>query len=266
METVKQGKRGFTLLELLAVIAILGTLLAILIPISQKAFDASKRVTCANNLRQLGTGIVLYAADNKKYPVGINTARGYIWIWPALLREYITGDTGKVDMFHCPSAPDESQWVVKFGSGLAAEDGYMDDEFPLAPGGKNFMSYGYNVWGAWAANGEAFEGLGVYKGQYWRGAASTSMVVKPSRMIAFGDSNWDEKFQGDRNWSGFIGMYAERQWPLEMHGHGANLVFCDGHVEHLPRTEFISQLNNGDAAKQKYCEKLWNRTHTNRRY
>lgn len=56
-------------------------------------------------------------------------------------------------------------------------------------------------------------------------------MKNPSEMISFGDSNWDLKKKGDRDWSGFIGMYEERQWPLEVHAGRTSIVFCDGHAE-----------------------------------
>ena len=58
------------------------------------------------------------------------------------------------------------------------------------------------------------QGMGVYKGHATWGETKPSQVKVPSEMIALGDSNWDLKRKGDRNWSGFIGMYEERQWPL----------------------------------------------------
>ena len=89
------------------------------------------------------------------------------------------------------------------------------------------------------------------------GLATATYIVE-SEMISFGDSNWDLKKKGDRDWSGFIGMYEERQWPLELHANRASLVFCDGHVEAKKRIDFIGQLNK-DAGRRKQVARLWNR-------
>jgi prepilin-type N-terminal cleavage/methylation domain-containing protein len=52
---------GFTLVELLVVIAVIALLLAILIPAMQKAKETARRVICANGMRQIGAGINMYA-------------------------------------------------------------------------------------------------------------------------------------------------------------------------------------------------------------
>jgi prepilin-type N-terminal cleavage/methylation domain-containing protein/prepilin-type processing-associated H-X9-DG protein len=57
-------RAAFTLIELLTVIAIIGILAAILIPVVGKVRDSAARANCVSNLRQIGTGIHLFADDH----------------------------------------------------------------------------------------------------------------------------------------------------------------------------------------------------------
>lgn len=57
-------QRAFTLLELLMVIAIIGILAALLLPVFGRATKHARNITCVSQLRQLGTATRLYAEDN----------------------------------------------------------------------------------------------------------------------------------------------------------------------------------------------------------
>jgi len=67
MNRIRQPRnpRGFTLIELLVVISIIALLLGLLLPALSRAREASRNAACANNLKQIGTGMELYADDSR---------------------------------------------------------------------------------------------------------------------------------------------------------------------------------------------------------
>ncbi len=76
-EISREKSPGFTLVELLVVITIIGILIALLLPAVQKAREAARRAQCTNNLKQIGLGMLQHEERYKFYP---SSGWGYGWV------------------------------------------------------------------------------------------------------------------------------------------------------------------------------------------
>lgn len=125
--TNQGSRKAFTLIELLAVIAILGVLFAILLPVVGRIREKANAVKCLSNMRQQHAGAMLFVSDNKGFlPRAVDS--GTYWfreIGPYL--GYDPTKTGKdYSLFMCPERPLERlEEIVAEQGGSISYGGYL---------------------------------------------------------------------------------------------------------------------------------------------
>lgn len=131
---------GFTLVEMLVVIAIIGVLVALVLPAIQAARESARRTECQNNLKQIAFAVQQYNAKYQVFPPGSLGGRTEHGWMPALLtymeKESLASiynwrvswnDTSnqeavmsRLDFLACPSAPVDEHRLDKVAPGIEA--------------------------------------------------------------------------------------------------------------------------------------------------
>lgn len=159
--------KGFTLIELLVVIAIIALLAAILFPVFARARENARKSSCANNLKQIGVGMIQYGQDYDDFmpaSVAFGGVAGSHYTWPTMVMPYVKNE----QIFACPSAsrgPKRRTWTggsnnycdVTLTSDSTATPGRSGDGSDKRNGKVHQLSYGMNTIpdtdAAWSSTG-----------------------------------------------------------------------------------------------------------------
>lgn len=217
---MSQSRHAFTLIELLVVIAIIAVLAAMLLPAVSNVRDQARSMTCRNNLRQLGMGIVIYTEDinNGVIPNAIMSRAP--WHWTNAIRQVLPvgplapagqrSSASAMGVYRCPSAtpPD---------SGPTASQ-----HFFVRSNGE-FADFGINDWATWLANHP--------------NPMPLQRIIRPSETFMAGDCRGREVLPGVAATRYQIGSILAR------HRGVANMVYFDGHVDGVRPLEVGYQFN-----------------------
>lgn len=273
----RKHQTGFTLLELLVVMAVIGILAALLLMAISRAKARAQLIQCVNNVHQQGLGLEEFVTDNHYYPLSINPnyykgaypENGVNWeqaVTQAMgMKIFDTNNRPAfykplTGVFLCPAAVN---WTVQI------------------PGGQMFnLDYGYNADGLTGIGPQGSSdldslGLGGHKVAFNpRNHNSPAPpihsfeVVNPSEMLAIGDGFSGSKsvildsyptLSRNRDWSAsknqqYLNYTQITKEVYARHQSRANMVFCDGHVETLTLKYLFQDTNDAALA-------CWNRDH-----
>jgi len=234
----KAAQNGFTLMELLVVIGIIGILAALILTPINRSMQRARQVQCLNNVRQLGQGLQEFVGDNHKYPLYVDA---------------------RFDTNGVPRGT--NVWVETlgnvFGYDHRTKTNFWNRDVWLCPGVRStgvlkagFSSYGYNAFGIGAdTNSLGLGGMfgarhtipypsGIRGSAFFdlKPAVKESLVVHPSNMMAMGDGFYGERdqiYSGlDMLWRNYEpGGFFDTATANSRHQGNANVAFCDGHVE-----------------------------------
>jgi len=275
MRIQKKFTPGFTLMELLVVIGIVGILAALLLTAVSQVKARAHRIQCVNNLRQLGLALEEFRTDQHYYPprldlsVAGNTASTESRYWRDGL-EYEMKNAVKVEpdhynagVWHCPSAYRPPNFFKNWGwddydynaHGLGSRDsgdawlGLSESYFPYVspneprPTPRVKESEVLDPSEMFAIGDALFGGPSLIKDGFLFGRGTDQMVLAQGAFltgVARGSKQYDVSESTKR-------AHARHQ-------RNANVVCCDGHVE-SPTLQYLFTDTSDEALSR------WNRDH-----
>lgn len=207
---------GFTLVELLTVIAIIGVLVALLAPISGMARRSGRQAVCMNNMRQLGIAIILVTGDRdgvfpREGATGgggrANPAQADAWynLLTAAIRQPTLAELSAAGQL--PRGRERSIFTCPE---------FRPQHLPTPPAtNEPVFCYAYNLWIDHATRGAE------HPGTQFPALLDMTYIEKPSRFVVLGEIAS----------AGFVNMNGKHIYYRHGRGRYTNLCFADGHAE-----------------------------------
>jgi len=224
-----KNNRAFTLIELLVVIAIIAILAAILFPVFAQAKEAAKKSVSLSNVKQIGTGMHLYLADNDDVTPSTYTFGGGL---STDIYQTFQPYLKNMDIFWSPV------WTHN-NPGCNNLNTPVGQFVPPLQDATRCLGYGYNWgFGIWAGGALVSAERSLPGGGSVLPGVSATASENPAQLAAFGDT-----YNGRRYTMSAIGSIlqyytgAPRNSGLR-HGGNMNFNYLDGHAKSLAMAGF----------------------------